>query len=88
MATDAVVRARVDGHLKDEASSVLAAMGLSLSDAIRLMLVRVVAEKAMPFEVRVPNAVTAAAMEASRKGEGVARFNSIEDLMADLNADD
>lgn len=61
-------------------------MGLSISDAIRLTLMRVVAEKAMPFELRVTNTVTTAAMTASRGGEGVARFNAADDLMADLNA--
>lgn len=85
---DTVVRARIDGGLKDEASAVLAAMGLSVSDAIRLMLMRVVADKAMPFEIRVPNSETVKAMEASRKGKDVKRFNTVDDLMADLNADD
>ncbi len=58
MSTDAVVRARIDGQVKEEAAAVLAEMGLSVSDAIRMMLVRVAAEKALPFEARVPNAKT------------------------------
>lgn len=88
MSAHAVVRARVDGHLKEEASTVLSSMGLSLSDAIRMMLVRVVADKAMPFEVKVPNSETAAAMRDSRNRVGVARFDTLDDLMVDLNADD
>ena len=87
MTTDAVVRARIDGKVKETAAKVLGEMGLSVSDAIRMMLVRVAAEKALPFEVRVPNAETVAAMQEIEQGKGV-RFASVADLMADLNADD
>ncbi|MFZ1430001.1 MAG: type II toxin-antitoxin system RelB/DinJ family antitoxin [Geminicoccaceae bacterium] len=87
MTTDAVVRARIDGKVKETAAKVLDEMGLSVSDAIRMMLVRVAAEKALPFEVRVPNAETVAAMQEIEQGKGV-RFASVADLMADLNADD
>jgi DNA-damage-inducible protein J len=79
-----VVRARIDSDLKKEASAVLADMGLSVSDAIRLMLVRVVSEKALPFDVRVPNAVTLAAMRDAREGK-TERFSSVAGLMAALN---
>jgi DNA-damage-inducible protein J len=87
MASDTVVRARIDGHVKDEATHVLADMGLTISDAIRLMLIRVAAEKAMPFPVKVPNAKTRAAMEEADRGN-LPRANSVADLMAELNADD
>jgi DNA-damage-inducible protein J len=53
MASDTVVRARIDGDVKAKAAKVLAEMGLSVSDAIRLLLVRVAVEQALPFEVRV-----------------------------------
>jgi len=56
MASDTVVRARIDGQVKEKAAKVLADMGLSVSDAIRLLLVRVATEKALPFEIKVPNA--------------------------------
>lgn len=82
-----VVRARIDPDLKREATAVLSRMGLSVSDAIRMMLVRVAAEHALPFEVRSPNKATAAAMSAARKGD-VARFDSVTALMADLNDDE
>lgn len=81
-----VVRARIDTGLKKEATAVLSAMGLSVSDAIRLMLVRVVSDKALPFDVRIPNAETQAAMRDIQQGK-VKRFDSIEALMADLNED-
>lgn len=85
--TDSVVRARIEPALKTRATAVLAEMGLSVSDAIRLLLTRVAAEEALPFEVRTPNAKTRAAMEAADKGE-TRSFDSVDDLMADLNADD
>jgi DNA-damage-inducible protein J len=58
MASDTVVRARIDGQVKERAAKVLADMGLSVSDAIRLFLARVAAEKALPFDIKVPNAET------------------------------
>jgi DNA-damage-inducible protein J len=82
-----VVRARIDTRLKKEATAVLSEMGLSVSDAIRLMLVRVVSDKALPFDVRIPNAETQAAMRDIQQGK-VTRFDSVEALMADLNDDD
>lgn len=87
MVSDTVVRARISGAVKEEAAHVLEQMGLSVSDAIRLLMVRIAREKALPFEVMVPNAETVAAMQAARRGEGKA-FNSVADLMKDLNADD
>ena len=62
-------------------------MGLSVSDAVRVLLTRVASEKALPFEVKVPNTVTTAAMREARKG-GLPAFNTVSDLMADLNAED
>ena len=82
-----VVRARIDTRLKKEATAVLSEMGLSVSDAIRLMLVRVVSDKALPFDVRIPNAETQAAMRDIQQGK-VKRFDSVEALMADLNDDE
>ena len=87
MSANAVVRARIDEHIKEEATVVLAAMGLTVSDAFRIMLTRVAREKALPFEPLVPNATTIKAMKEARRG-GLKSFASVEDLMADLNADD
>ena len=87
MPANAVVRARIDAKTKAEASAVLATIGLTVSDAFRLLLVKVAQDKALPFEPFIPNAQTIAAMEASLRGEGKS-FSTIEDLMADLNADD
>lgn len=87
MPTNAVVRARIDEHIKEEATAVLAAMGLTVSDAFRILLTRVAREKALPFEPLVPNTVTIEAMKEARRG-GLKSFATVEDLMADLNADD
>ncbi|ARK54918.1 damage-inducible protein J [Burkholderia pseudomallei] len=51
MASSDVVRARIDGHIKEEATNVLAEMGLSVSDAIRMLLTRIAADKALPFDI-------------------------------------
>jgi DNA-damage-inducible protein J len=67
MPTNAVVRARIDEQTKEEASAVLAAMGLTVSDAFRMMLIRIAREKALPFEPLVPNATTIAAMKEARE---------------------
>jgi DNA-damage-inducible protein J len=62
-------------------------MGLSVSDAIRLLLTRVAAEKALPFELKIPNAETRAAMEELERGD-LPSFDTVEELLADLNAPD
>lgn len=83
MSTDTVVRARIDSATKDQATEALAAMGLSVSDAIRLLLVRVAADKAFPFAVKVPNATTRKAMTELEKGKGK-RHASADELFDDL----
>ena len=79
-----MVHVRIDEQVKAQATETLASMGLSVSDAVRMLLVRVAAEKALPFDVRVPNAETVAAMKELDEGLGK-RFDSLEDLMADLS---
>ena len=85
MSANAVVRARIDEHIKNEATVVLAAMGLTISDAFRILLTRGANEGALPFEPLVPNAETISAMREARRGK-LPSFNNIESLMADLNA--
>ena len=82
-----MVHVRIDRRVKERASKTLAAMGLSVSDAVRVLLTRVAVEKALPFEVKVANAATAAAIQEARKGK-LPAFSTVSDLMADLNADD
>jgi DNA-damage-inducible protein J len=84
--TNTVVRARISEDIKNEASAVLKAMGLTVSDAFRLMMVRIAKEKALPFEPLVPNEATIEAMKAARRGELVTA-GSPRDLLTSLNAD-
>jgi DNA-damage-inducible protein J len=87
MAANQLVQTRIDGAIKAEAAVVLAAMGLTVSDAVRLLLTRVAREHALPFDPLIPNAVTIAAMKEAREGK-MASFDSVEALMADLHSDD
>ena len=84
---DTYVRARIDSATKKRASDALAAMGMSISDAIRLLMFRVVDERRLPFEVKAPNANTRKAIAELESGKG-RRFASTRALMADLHADD
>jgi DNA-damage-inducible protein J len=86
MRTNSVVRARIDQDTKNEASAVLKAMGLTVSDAFRLLMVKIAREKALPFEPLVPNEETIEAMKAARRGELVT-VNSPQELLTSLNAD-
>ena len=75
MRTDAIIRTRIDATTKTQAAAVLAAMGLNLSDAVRLLMRRIAAEQRLPFDL-VPNQTTLKAMEELEQGKGK-RFDSI-----------
>ena len=81
-----LVQARIDKTVKEEAAAVLAAMGLTVSGALRLLLTKVAHEKALPFAPLVPNAATIEAMREARRGN-LPQFDSVEDLFDDLHAD-
>jgi DNA-damage-inducible protein J len=85
--TDTYVRARIDTNTKKRATEALEAMGLSVSDAIRLLMLRVADERRLPFEIKVPNSRTRKAMTELEAGKGK-RFRSIDSFMEDLNEDD
>ena len=87
MSSNSVVRARIDERIKEEAAAVLGAMGLTVSDAFRLMMVRIAKDKALPFEPLVPNAETIEAMKEARRG-GLKRHPNAKALLKSLNADD
>ncbi|MSO77333.1 MAG: type II toxin-antitoxin system RelB/DinJ family antitoxin [Alphaproteobacteria bacterium] len=87
MADNSIVRARIDERIKAEAAAVLDAMGLTVSDAFRMMMVRIAREKALPFAPLVPNAETIKAMKEARRG-GLKRYRGVKDLMTSLNEDD
>lgn len=83
-AMNAVVRARIDEDVKAEAEVVLGQIGLTASDAFRLMMMRIVAEKKLPFEPLIPNRTTEAAMRAARIGR-LSKPHSAKSFMGALN---
>ena len=87
MPANSVVRARIDEDIKREASLVLEAMGLTVSDAVRMLLTKVAREHALPFDPLIPNAETIKAMKEARRGN-LPSFATAGELMADLNAAD
>ncbi len=86
MAANSVVRARIDERIKNEAASVLEAMGLTVSDAFRLLMVRIAKEKALPFAPLVPNDETIEAIKAAHRGELVTA-GLPDKLLASLDED-
>ena len=85
-AQTSMLHIRVDDDIKDQATQALNAMGLSMSDAVRLFLRRVVVDQAFPLELKVPNAETQAAIAESRlmMSKRIARFADAHTLLADL----
>jgi DNA-damage-inducible protein J len=84
MARTETIRARVEPALKSEAEVILKKIGLSSSEAMRLFLYQVVQQRGLPFEVKIPNAKTIAAIEELETGKGI-RVNSVEELFDDAD---
>lgn len=86
MSTTSMVHVRVDDEIKAQATEALAAMGLSVSDAVRILLTRVASDQAFPLELKVPNAETRAAMEEARSimRARTARFKSATAMFDDI----
>ena len=87
MAANQLVETRIDGAIKAEAAAVLEAMGLTVSDAVRMLLTRIAQDQALPFSPLVPSATTIAAMREARAG-GLPRAASLTELKTALDADD
>jgi len=87
MPTNGLVQARIDNQVKEEAAAVLSKIGLTVSDAVRLLLTRIAHDKALPFNPLIPNAETIEALKEAEKGP-LPRFKSIEDLLEDLHEGD
>jgi DNA-damage-inducible protein J len=86
MSSTKMIHVRIDEQVKTQATETLAAMGLSVSDAVRVFLMRVIAEQRMPFELKVPNAETRAAMDEAEEIVRThrSRFSSATELFHDL----
>jgi DNA-damage-inducible protein J len=85
MAQNSVVRARIDEKTKRQAERVFAACGMTLSDAIRIMLTKTAKEKEIPFSIHTPNAKTIRAIKDAQKGK-VSRVKDLEELLKQINA--
>jgi len=85
VAQDSVVRARIDEKTKRQAEKVFAACGMTLSDAIRIMLTKTAREKEIPFSIHTPNAKTVRAIRDAQKGK-LHRAKDLEELLKHLNA--
>jgi len=83
MSENAVVRARISEEVKEEATEVLAEMGLTVSDAVRMMLTRVAKDRALPFDL-TPNKVTAETLRKSERGEDLHEAKNLDDLFKQL----
>jgi DNA-damage-inducible protein J len=86
MPANSLVQTRINAEIKEEAATVLRAIGLTVSDAVRLMLTRVAREKALPFEPLIPNDVTITAMKEAR--ERKLETVTLDDLQAVIDAND
>jgi DNA-damage-inducible protein J len=84
MTATAFVRARIDETLKNEAAIVLAELGLTVSDVVRIVLTKVAKDKALPFEMRVPNKLTVQTLEKSERGIDVHQAKNADDMFDQL----
>ena len=84
MTKTATIRTRIEPDLKSEVESILAQLGLTASEAVHLLYRQIQLRRGLPFEVRIPNAVTARTLKASKSGRGVKRFSTRKELYADL----
>ena len=84
MAKTAMIRARVEPELKEQAEGLFSALGLTTSQAITLFYKRVVDHDGIPFELRIPNATTRKAIDDARKGIGITTYESLEELKAEF----
>jgi DNA-damage-inducible protein J len=87
MVNDSTVRARINGKIKEEATAVLAAIGLTPSDAFRLLMTRVAQERSLPFDLLTPNEETVAAIKSARDGQ-VKSFSNLTEFMDNLHGED
>ncbi len=83
MGTTAIVQATVETALRDQASAVLAELGMTVEDALRLLLAQVVEEHDLPLSMHIPNAETIAAMREADCGAGK-RYSSLDELSSDM----
>ena len=84
MSKTATIRARMESILKSEVEDILERLGLSASETIQLLYRQIKLRRGLPFDVRLPNELTALTLRRSKKGQGVKRFATKADLYRDL----
>ena len=85
MAKTAMIRARVEPTLKQQAEECFSELGLSATEAITLFYKQVTLRRGLPFDVRIPNAETIEALQQARDRQGLTEYASLEDLRASLD---
>ena len=86
MSQTATINTRIDRQTKQQASQVLNKLHLSMSDAIAIYLRQIVFHQGIPFDLKVPNQTTAAAIADAREGKSMVSFSSVDDLFEDLES--
>lgn len=84
MSKTATIRARIEPGLKSEVEAILAELGLTASETVHLLYRQIKIQQGLPFDVRIPNALTARTLNASKAGRNVKRFATRKELFADL----
>ncbi len=84
MGKTANIRARIEPGLKIEVENILSELGLTVSETVHLLYRQIKLQRGLPFDVRIPNALTARTLNASKQGKGVKRFGRRKELYADL----
>jgi DNA-damage-inducible protein J len=84
MGKTANIRARIEPGLKIEVENILSELGLTVSETVHLLYRQIKLQRGLPFDVRIPNALTARTLNESKRGKGVKRFGSRKELYADF----
>ena len=84
MSKTATIRTRIEPGLKSEVEDILSELGLTASETVHLLYRQIKLQRGLPFEVRIPNALTVRTLNASKTGKHVKRFRSKRELFADL----
>lgn len=84
MSKTATIRTRIEPALKDEVEGILEELGLTASETVHLLYRQIKLQRGLPFDVRIPNALTTRTLNASKSGRNVKRFASKKELFADL----
>ena len=84
MSKTAIIRTRIEPGLKSEVEDILAQLGLTASETVHLLYRQIKLQRGLPFDVRIPNPITAHTLNASKAGKNVKRFGSKKELLADL----